>query len=141
VEKMLVKAAKLSPEYKSLLTIDGIGKILAMTIMLETGNISRFNNVGNYSSYCRCVDSSRMSNGKKKGVNNKKNGNKYLSWAFIEAAHFAIRYNEQIKRYYQRKMSKTNRIVSLKTVAHKLARASYYIIRDKEEFDVNKSFT
>ena len=141
IEKAIVKRVKLNPAYKMLLTVDGIGKILALTIMLETGNISRFESVGNYSSYCRCVDSSRISNGKKKGVNNKKNGNKYLCWAFIEAANFSIRFNEQIKRYYQRKMNKTNRIVAIKTVAHKLARASYYIIRDGESFDVNKSFT
>ncbi len=85
------------PGFQKLLEIDGIGKILALTIMLETGEISRFPNVGNYASYCRLVDSKRESNGKKKGEGNKKNGNKYLCWAFIEAEHFAIRYNETIR--------------------------------------------
>ena len=70
-------------------SIDGIGLILALTIMLETGDISRFNKVGHYASYCRCVSGARYSNGKKKSKTNTKNGNKYLAWAFIEAANFA----------------------------------------------------
>ena len=69
---------KLRPEYRLLKTVPGIGETLATTIMLETGTITRFARVGNFSSYCRCVDSRRESNGKKKGEGNAKNGNKYL---------------------------------------------------------------
>ena len=47
-----------------------------------------FLQVGNYSSYCRCVKSERFSNGKKKGMDNRKNGNKYLGWAYVEVANF-----------------------------------------------------
>jgi len=47
--------------------------------MLEVGDIARFNNVGNYASYCRCVSGARYSNGKKKGKSNTENGNKYLA--------------------------------------------------------------
>jgi transposase len=141
IENRVLKKIRLKSAYKKLLEIDGIGKILALTIMLETGEISRFPQVGNYASYCRLVDSKRESNGKKKGEGNKKNGNKYLCWAYIEAANFAIRYNEVIKSYYQRKLKKTNRIVAIKTVAHKLARACFYVIRDEVGFDVKKSFT
>ena len=108
--------------------------------MFESGDINRFNKVGNFASYCRCANSNRISNGKKKGENNRKNGNKYLSWAFVEAANFAIKYNETIKKYYQKKMSKTKQIIAIKTVAHKLARACYYIMRDEVEFDIAKAF-
>jgi transposase len=79
LEKMVLKNARLRPEYEKLQTIAGIGIILALTIMYETGDISRFAGVGNYVSYCRCVKSKHMSNGKKKGEGNRKNGNKYLS--------------------------------------------------------------
>ncbi|SVC95372.1 uncharacterized protein METZ01_LOCUS348226, partial [marine metagenome] len=126
--------------FVKLTSIDGIGLILALTIMLETGNIYRFRKVGQYASYCRCVSGGRYSNGKKKGNTNTKNGNKYLAWAFIEAANFAIRYNDTVKKYYQRKLSKTNTVVAKKTVAHKLARACFYVLRDQVEFDVNKAF-
>jgi len=86
------------------------------------------------------VDSKKLSNGKKKGKGNTKNGNKYLSWAFVEAANFCIQYNEHAKRYYQKKSAKTKRVVALKALAHKLARASYYVMRDKVPFDSRKLF-
>lgn len=122
IEAVVSRKVKLYSAYKKLLAVDGIGMVLALTTMIETGEISRFPAVGNYASYCRCVDSQRQSNGKKKGENNRKNGNKYLCLAYIEAANFAIRFNENVKRYYQRKMKKTNRIVAIKTIAHKLVR-------------------
>jgi transposase len=140
IESSLKSQLKLTPEFNQLTSIDGIGLILALTIMLETGDIKRFDKVGHYASYCRCVNGARYSNGKKKSNTNTKNGNKYLAWAFIEAANFAIRYNETVKRYYQRKLSKTNVVIAKKTVAHKLARACFYMLRDQVEFDVNKAF-
>ncbi|MCP4340204.1 MAG: IS110 family transposase, partial [Desulfobulbaceae bacterium] len=112
IEQVVVSQVKLRPEYQQLLSVSGIGQALGLTIMLETGEISRFNKVGNYSSYCRCVKSERLSNGKKKGENNRKNGNKYLAWAFIEAANFAIRYNDKIKAFYQKKKAKTNGVIA-----------------------------
>ena len=140
LEQALLKQTKLNPRYLKLLTIDGVGEVLALTITLETGDIGRFAQVGNFTSYCRCVGSEKLSNGKKKGQGNSKNGNKYLAWAFVEAANFAIRFNEQAKRFYQRKAAKRNRVVALKAVAHKLARASYYVMRDQVPFDSAKLF-
>jgi len=140
LEKNILQEIKDDEFFKLLKSIPGIGSILAMTILLETGNISRFKSPGNFSSYCRCVESKRISNAKKKGQNNKKNGNAYLGWAFVEAANYAIRYSEPVKKYYQRKLSKTNRIVAIKTIANKLSKACYFILRDKVEFDVKKLF-
>ena len=140
MEKEVKAYVKLRPEYEYLLTIPGIGHILALTIMLETGDIRRFAKVGNYSSYCRCVKSIRISNEKKKGKGNSKNGNKYLSWAYVEAANFAIRYCPEAKKFYQRKMAKTNRVAAIKALSNKLARASFYIIRDQVSFDPVKLY-
>ena len=140
IEKQVMSDVKLRKEFKLLKTITGIGKILALTIMLEAGDISRFPKVGNYSSYCRCVRSERLSNGKKKGENNKKNGNRYLSWAYVEAANFAIRFCPEAQRFYQRKKAKTNGVVAIKALANKIARASYYVMRDQVAYDVSKLF-
>lgn len=129
------------PEGALLRTTPGIGPILATTILLETGRIERFADVGNYASYCRCVDSRRVSNGKKKGEGNTKNGNKYLAWAYVEAANFAVRYCPEAKRFYERKKAKTNAIVATKALAHKLARACYHMLRDGTAFDVRRCFT
>lgn len=140
LEQNILAQIKDDPVFDLLKTIPGIGPVLAMTILLETGEISRFKSPGNYSSYCRCVDSKRISNEKKKGENNRKNGNVYLSWAFLEAANFAIRFSKPFKSYYQRKMEKTNRVVALKTITNKLSKACYFMLRDKVEFDMKKIF-
>lgn len=140
IEKRVKDKVKLSQPYQLLQTVSGIGEILAMAIMLEAGDMRRFPTVGDFSSYCRCVNSVRLSNGKKKGSGNSKNGNAYLSWAFVEAANFAIRYEPVIRRYYQRKAARSKTVVARKAVAHKLARASYYVLRDQVPFDVIKCF-
>ncbi|MDH3460374.1 MAG: IS110 family transposase, partial [Burkholderiaceae bacterium] len=93
LERSVLARAKLRSDYQALLTVSGIGKVLGLTIALETGDISRFAGPGNFASYSRLVDSRRESNGKKKGAGNAKCGNKYLAWAFVEAAHFAVRYD------------------------------------------------
>jgi len=131
---------RLRQSYKRLLTVPGIGEILAFTIMLETGDINRFDDVGNYVSYGRLVGSSHWTNGKRKGSGNTKNGNAFLCWAFMEAANFAIRYEPKICVYYQRKQAKTKRIIALKAVAHKLARACYHMIKEDVAFDITRAF-
>ena len=136
-----VKAqVKLQPAFKPLLTVAGIGSILGLTIMLETGAIQRFPKVGPFASYCRGVDSQHLSNGKRKGQGNPKNGNEYLAWALVEAANFAIRYHPPVQRFYQRKGAKTSPVVARKAVAHKLARACYYVLRDQVPFDMGRAF-
>jgi transposase len=140
IEKQVKAQVHLRKEFVMLLTIPGVGTILGLTIMLEVGDIGRFSKVGNYSSYCRCVSSKRLSNGKKKGENNKKNGNKYLAWAYVEAAHFAKRYIPKAQKFYQQKMTKANGAVATKALANKLARASYFIIRDQVPFDEDMLF-
>ncbi len=140
MEKAILGKVKLRPAFGYLLTLPGIGKILGPTIMLEVGDISRFQKVGNYTSYCRCVKSERLSNNKCKGTGNRKNGNRYLSWAYVEAAHIAARYNISARRFYQRKKARTSSTVAVKALAHKLARASYYIMRDQVPFDEGKLF-
>jgi transposase len=123
LERRLQQCVRLRPEFRLLTSVPGIGQTLATLIMLEVGTIERFATVGNFASYARCVDSARISNGKKKGQGNVKNGNAYLAWAFVEAANFAQRYCAEARRFYERKKARTNGIVATKALAHKLARA------------------
>ncbi len=140
LETRLLASAKLRPDYALLKSIPGIGEVLAIVIMLETGDVTRFAEVGNYASYARCVDSARYSNGKKKGAGNTKNGNAYLVWAFIEAANFARRFSTEAKRFFERKKARTNTVIATKALAHKLARASYHILKEHQPFDVKRCF-
>ncbi len=137
-----VARARLVPDaaFQALLTANGIGDILAMTIRLETGDVRRFAGPGNYASYCRCVESKRVSNGRKKGEGNRKCGNKHLAWAFVEAAHMAIRYDARAGAFYQRKRAKTKTVVAVKAVGHKLARGCFYVMRDEVPFDPKRCF-
>ena len=140
LEKRLQKSIGDRPEYALLTSVPGVGRILASIILLETGPIDRFAEVGNYASYARCVDSQRISNGKKKGEGNTRNGNKYLAWAFVEAANFALRFCAEAKRFYERKRAKTNNAVATKALAHKLARACFHILKEKQPFDKGRCF-
>jgi len=140
LEKILLKRLRLSPQFRMLKTVTGIGPILAMTIALEVGDIARFAGVGEFASYCRCVDSQRLSNGKKKGEANRKCGNRYLAWAFIEAAYFATRNLPAAKRFYERKRRQRHAMLAMKALAHKLARACFYVLRDQVPFAPERLF-
>jgi transposase len=140
LERSILAQAKLREDYQALRTVSGIGQTLALTIALETGDVSRFATPGDFASYARTVDSRRESNGKKKGEGNAKCGNKHLAWAFVEAAHFAVRYDAAIKRWYQRKCASSLSVVAIKAVAHKLARACWHVMKDGKPFDVARAF-
>jgi transposase len=140
LEKYLFKHVRLTPQYRVLTSAPGIAQILATLIMLETGSIERFAAVGNYASYARCVDSVRTSNDKKKGEGNRRNGNKYLAWAFIEAANGARQHYAEARRFHDRKRAKTNPVGATKALAHKLARACYHMLKTGEPFDMKRCF-
>jgi transposase len=140
LERRLLSDMKVRPDYALLTSAPGIGKVLAATILLETGPIERFAGAANFASYARCVDSVHTSNSKKKGEGNTKNGNKYLAWAFVEAAVYAMRFNAEAKRFYERKKAKTNNVVAIKALAHKLARACFHMLKEGRPFDAARCF-
>lgn len=140
IERLVLLKMREDWSYRNLVGVPGIGEILGLTISLETGPLERFGGPGEYASYCRCVPSSYWSNEKKKGAGNKKNGNKYLSWAYAEAATFCIRFCEEAKRYYQRKCSKRNKPIAYRAISNKLAKACYYIMKDGTSFDAERLF-
>jgi transposase len=140
IQSALLKRARKMSTYKVLQSIPGIGIILGMTISLETVDPKRFPSAGDFASYSRCVDSRRVSNGKKKGENNAKCGNKYLAWAFVEAANFAKRYDLQCRRFYDRKAAQTNSVVATKALACKLAKAAWHMMRENTEYDAARIF-
>lgn len=140
VEDVVCGSVELRREFVQLKSVPGIGPILSLVIMLETGDIARFKKPGNYASYCRCVKAEHTTNGKVKRRNNSKNGNKYLSWAFVEAAHHSLRASQSARAYYQRKKSKRNGAVATKSLAAKLCKACYFIMRDQVPFNPVKCF-
>ena len=140
IEKAVLKSAHELPSYQRLSTLPGIGRILGLTITMEVGEIKRFKAQGNLASYCRTVDSKRMSNGKKKGDNNSKCGNKYLAWAFVEAANFAKRYDDQCRKWFDRKAAKTSKVIATKALACKLAKAAWHVMAHDNNYDPQRMF-
>jgi transposase len=140
LEETVTEQVESQPDYERLQTVWGVGKVLGRTILLETGPIGRFAQAGHYLSYCRMVESRKWSNGKKKGENNRKCGNRYLCWAFMEAAHFAGRYYPPAQAFVDRKTVQGHRVLGLKALASKLCRASYFVLRDQVEFDPKRVF-
>jgi transposase len=141
IEKSIIKQHfKNSADFALLKSTPGIGDLIAMTVLLEIGDLNRFKSVGNFVSYCRCVSSQHISNNKKKGKGNVKNGNRYLAWAFHEAAHHAMIWSQPIKAFYQKKKRKTNGIIAIKAVSHKLARACYYMLKNETAFNIKLAF-
>lgn len=138
IEKAVEGRVELQDGYEGLMNVPGIGRILTMTIMLETGPITRFAGPGNYASYCRAVKATHTSNDKKKGEGNRKSGNKYLAWAYVEAASLSIRFCPELRAWYQRKASRTKKVVAIKALANKLSKACFFILRDGVEFNVKK---
>jgi len=139
-EQKVLEHAQLRPAYACLQTLPGVGPILALTIMLETGDIGRFPTVGDYTSYCRCVRATHTSNGKKKAHNNGKNGNPYLAWAFVEAVHHALRTCPQAQSFYEKKRAKRNGALATKALAAKWSKAAYYMMQRQEVFDLARVF-
>ena len=140
IEKVVMASARELPAYPRLTTLPGVGIILGMTITMEVGDIERFASPGDFASYCRTVEAQRTSNNKKKAENNSKCGNKYLAWALVEAANFARRYDQQCRKWYDRKAAKTSKVVATKALACKLAKAAWHVMSQGSDYDAKRMF-
>jgi len=116
-------------------SIHGVGQILALVMLYEIHDINRFETVQQFASYCRLVKCSHESAGKKKGTGGAKIGNAHLKWAFSEAAALFIRHNPPVKKLVENLAKKHGKGKALTILAHKLARAIYYMLKNNEPFD------
>lgn len=136
------QAKKHQPVYLNLLrTIPGIGRILALTILYEIGDIQRFDSVQKFASYSRLVKCKAESAGKSYGTQGNKIGNGHLKWAFSEAAVLYLRGNEKAQRYLRRLQRRMSKAKALSALAHKLGRAAYFMLKNKTVFDEQRFLT
>jgi transposase len=122
-------------------TIPGVGKILALVMLYEIQDVSRFERVQNFTSYARLIKPQKESAGKSRGSGNRKMGNAYLKWAFSEATLLLIREKQEIKDYHLKLKNKHGKARALAIISHKLGRAVYYMLKNKQAFDMNKFLT
>ena len=125
-------------DYKRLLRISGIGRILALTILYEVGEISRFQSVRQFSSYCRLVPGVAQSGAVSRRGRSSKAGNAYLKSAFNQAAVAAVRSYPAIKRCYERHLNRhrggARKLVAYNIIAHKLGQAVYFVLKQGEDY-------
>jgi transposase len=119
-------------------TVPGIGKILSLVILYEIGDINRFPSVGNFASYARLVACAKESAGKRSGTSGRKIGNMHLKWAFSEAAVLFLRKNPQGMKYKKRLQQRYGKSKALSILAHRLGRASYYVLKRQQAFDMKR---
>ena len=125
-------------DFNLLMTIPGVGEVLALTILYEIGSLDRFDRAQNFSSYCRLVKGSASSGGKCMGSKGAKLGNGYLKWAFREAAVLCKRADGPLAAYAQRLTAAKGKHVANAILAHKIGRAAYYMLKTGKAFDPMK---
>jgi transposase len=140
LEKSIIKLANNHDpvSYALLQTIPGVGRIIALIILYEIENIRRFASVQDFASYSRLVKCAKESNGKKCGSSGSKIGNAHLKWAFSEAAVLFLKGNDPAKKYLDRLTRNHGKSKALSILAHKLGRAVYFMLKNREAFDQNK---
>jgi transposase len=140
LELAIVQTAKQhdAHTFYRLRSIPGVGKILALVLLYEIHDIHRFPSVQDFVSYCRLVKCARESAGKRHGTSGKKIGNAHLKWAFSEAAVLFLRNNPPGQQYLARLEHKHGKGKALTILAHKLARATYYMLKRDTVFDMDK---
>jgi len=140
VELEILRHAKLhNPNTFHLLdSVPGVGKILALVLLYEIHDICRFPRVQDFVSYCRLVKPKKESAGKTYGFIGAKIGNAHLKWAFSEAAVLFLRNNPQGQAYVARLEKTHSKGKALTILAHKLARAVYYMLRRNEAFEMKR---
>jgi transposase len=140
VELTIVQTAKQhnAQALYRLQSVPGIGKILSLVLLYEIHDITRFPRVQDFVSYCRLVKCAKESAGKRYGTTGAKIGNAYLKWAFSEAAVLFLRNNPAGQKYLARLETKHGKGKALTVLAHKLARAVYYMLRRDTVFDMDK---
>ena len=119
-------------------TVPGIGKILSLVLLYEIHDIARFPRVQDFVSYCRLVKCAKESAGKRYGTSGTKIGNAYLKWAFSEAAVLFLRNNPTGQKYLTRLEKKHGKGKALTVLAHKLARAVYYMVKRGTAFNMDQ---
>lgn len=142
LELFLVRSAKIHDPnaFYRLRSVPGIGKILALVILYEIHDISRFPSVGDFVSYARLVRGAKESAGKRVGKSGRKIGNVHLKWAFSEAAVLFLRANPPAQRLYQKLQARYGKAKALSILAHKLGRAVYFLLLREQTFERRRFF-
>ena len=126
--------------YYRLQSVPGIGQVLALVILYEVGDLSRFPSSQSFCSYARLVKCAKESAGKLYGYGGGKIGNAHLKWAFSEATVLFMRESDRAKAFVAKHEKKHGKGKAISILTHKLGRAIYYMWKRNDAFDENYFF-
>lgn len=139
LEKRLEQLIKVNTEMQLLVTLPGIGKILAATIMLEIGAIDRFRDAERLASYSGTTPRVMSSGDKTRYGRLRKDVNQYLKWAYSEAGNsVAVNHMRCPERHvsvlYKRIRQRKGHAVAVGAVARHLAEATYHVLSRNQDY-------
>jgi transposase len=137
-----------STQYLKIITsLPGIGFILGVVILSEVGDIGRFPSAEHFASYAGTTPRVHASGGKIRYGQMRSDVNRYLKWAFIEAANTIclnrLRHpHRHVSRLYERIRARRGHPKAIGAVARHLAEATYWVLKKKELYreSLNSSF-
>jgi transposase len=138
IERELRATGADHPYLPLLLTVPGIGWVLAFTIAAEIGDIPRFPSANKLTGYTGLCPMVRQSGEKDRRGPLSKQGPKYLRWAMLEATMHALRhpaYRERYQRNKQRLGKQRGARVAQVDIARKLTEAIWHMLTKSEPFN------
>jgi transposase len=133
VQQRLLKELRenraMAERVERLQSIPSVGQILALTWVLEIGEVERFGSIGKAASYCGLTSAEHSSAGKEQHRPISKQRNKHLQTVLIEAGKLAPRWNEQLAALHERELRRGNPNRATLAVARKLV--AYLMAVDK----------
>lgn len=138
-ESRMREVFEATPEVQHLQTLPGIGFILAVVILVEVGDVSRFPTAAQLAAYSGTTPRVIASGGKVRYGTLRPDVNRYLKWAYMEAAN-SICMNRRnwpfrhVSHLYERIRSRKGHAKAIGAVARHLAEATYWILRKSEEY-------
>ncbi len=138
-EQRIHEVIKTTPDMNLLTSLPGVGPVLAITIALEVGDVSRFPDCQHLASYAGTVPRVSSSGGKTHFGRTRPDVNHYLKRAFIEAANVVVinqaRWpSRHVVKLYQRVRARKEHGKAVVAVARHLAESTYWILKKKEPY-------
>jgi len=128
-----------SPDVARLMTLPGVGLTLAVVITLEVGDVARFPTGEHLAAYAGTTPRVHSSGGKTRYGPLRSDVNRYLKWAFVEAANVVCRIRRRhpgrhTSRLYERQVRRKGHAKAIGAVARPLAEATYWMLTRQQPY-------
>lgn len=131
VDAQLAETAKADPRVKALTVLPGVGRLTALTILAEVGDVNRFPSARKLASWAGLTPTVRGSDRTVRYGHISKQGDPWLRWILNEAAPTAKRSPQFVAHYEQIAHRRGKKIATI-AIARKLLTHAYHLLREAE---------